>query len=206
MSSKRDNSHQLEQIIQRLNPHVPAGLRDDAMPRISRDSNAIRQLRTYVAAHPQAKGLLTGHIGVGKSTELAFLAKEMQSARFVIQCSVASTLGVHNVDTFTLLIVVLEAAIRSWIDRLGPMPPGLVEELVNHVRKLLPEGKRPPPAQPARGQMFEAFAAAQVSLQLVIGQLLGGRISEGEQLAKVYSECLQRLGDSVTFPMRIWDR
>jgi hypothetical protein len=187
--SDKEKKALLEHIIQRLNPHFPAGVREDAMPRVNRDSSAVRQLQTYVAADPYAKRLLTGHIGVGKSTELAYFAREMQSKRFVIECSVASTLGVHNADTFTLLIVVLEAAIRSWINRLGPMPSGLVQELVGLVRQLLPEGKRPP--QPPT-TVIEALLDQSRALQEALGKM-PKRITTGEQLAKVYSDCLQRL-------------
>jgi len=107
------------------------------MPRVARDSNALRQIRTHLSADPLAKLLLSGHIGVGKSTELVQLAGEMQSERWVVQCSVAETLGVHNVNTFSLLVVLLEASIRSWIEKLGEMPPGLVEELVGDMDEVL---------------------------------------------------------------------
>lgn len=126
----------LKTILRRLNPNVPAGQRGDAMPRFPRDSNAMRQIRTHVSADPLAKLLFSGHIGVGKSTELLHLADEMESERWVIPCSVAGTLGVHNVSTFSLLVVLLEAVTHSWVEKLGQMPPGLVEELVRHIRDL----------------------------------------------------------------------
>ena len=138
------NSFSLEGIVRRLNPNIPAGVTPDGMPRIPRDSNAVRQITTLLRADPFGKVLLTGHIGVGKSTELVHLGKRACAQRFVIRCSIADSLGVHNADTFTLLVVVLEAAIRAWILQLGPMPPGLVEQFVDRVDKLLPEEKRPP--------------------------------------------------------------
>src|SRR5258708_3513731 len=73
-------SFHLDEIIQRLNPNLPAGTSDLSMPRISRDSNALRQIRTHLSADKNAKVLLTGHIGVGKSTEMLQLAKDMSSA------------------------------------------------------------------------------------------------------------------------------
>src|ERR1039457_2728537 len=94
----------LRELLRRLNPNVPAGQGDHALPRTPRDSSAMRQLRVSVSADPMTKALLAGHIGVGKSTELLHLAKEMSDERHVIQCSIAQTLGVHNVDTFSLLI------------------------------------------------------------------------------------------------------
>jgi hypothetical protein len=83
--------------------------------------------------------LLTGHIGVGKSTELLYLAQEMNAERFVIKCSIAQTFGVHNLDTFSLLLIILEASIRAWLERIGELPPDLIEELVNHLKKWQPK-------------------------------------------------------------------
>ncbi len=134
------NALPLEGIVRRLNPNVPAGATPDGMPRIPRDSNAVRQITTLLRADPFGKALLTGHIGVGKSTELINLTKELAPRRFIIRCSISDSLGVHNADTFTLLVVVLEASIHAWISQLGPMPPGLVDR----VDKLLPREKRPP--------------------------------------------------------------
>ncbi len=188
-TTSNTSNAKLVEIIERLNPNVPAGDGVGAMPRVPRDSSAVRQLRTYVASDPHAKALLTGHIGVGKSTELAALANDLSTTRFVIRSSAATTLGVNNVDTFTLLLVVLEAAIRCWIDRLGPMPRGLVEELVSNVRNLLPEESRPPKAP---STIFELAFEQQRAVQEALGKL-PKRISTGEQLAKIYSDGLHRL-------------
>ncbi len=65
----------------------------------------MRQLRTLLRADPYAKALLTGHIGVGKLTELWQLCRGLESERFVVWCSLAQSLGVHNTKTFSLLIV-----------------------------------------------------------------------------------------------------
>jgi len=153
------NRASLEAVLRRLNPNVPAGQTGDAIPRIPRDSTALRQIRAHLGADPFAKMLLTGHIGVGKSTELLHFAREMESDRWVIQCSVAHTLGVHNVNTFSLLVVLLEASIRSRVERLGEMPPGLVEGLEDHVAKLAPG---------------EHAATAHSPLQWLIPELEGG--------------------------------
>ncbi len=120
----------LVQVLRRLNPNVPAGGNEDVLPRTPRDSNAARQIRAHVGADPHVKLLLTGHIGVGKSTELLNLAKESQEYRWVVFCSVAETLGVHNVTVFSLLVMLLRETVRSWTERLGDVPPGLVEALV----------------------------------------------------------------------------
>ena len=53
----------LKTILLRLNPNVPAGLRKDAMPRIPRDGNAMRQIRTHLSADPLAKLL---HLRIAK--------------------------------------------------------------------------------------------------------------------------------------------
>ncbi len=45
----------LEAIVRRLNPNVPAGAVAGAMPRIARDSNAVRQITALLRADPSAK-------------------------------------------------------------------------------------------------------------------------------------------------------
>lgn len=184
-SHSRESSNKLKQALRRLNPNVPAGLDDHAPPRMERPSNALRQLRTHVSTDPLAKVLLTGHIGVGKSTELLYLAREMQTDRFVIQCSI-SPLGAHNIDTFTLLIVVLESCIRAWADRLGNIPPGLIENLTEHVRSLVPETKKP--SRKTENPTIEAL----LSLQGLLGEK-PGQIKTAKELSKLYTEVLQRL-------------
>lgn len=198
-TSKPNSTLDLREIIRRLNPNVPAGQGKAAIPRTPRDSNALRQLRTYVSADLYAKALLTGHVGVGKSTELLHLAHEMDAERFVIQCSIAQTLGVHNVDTFSLLVVILEAAIRSWIERLGEIPSGLIEELIDHIRNLLPAEKRPAKkAKKARSSLTDVMLT-QASFARILGELLKDvdlaetKRSESHQLVGLYSEILQRL-------------
>ena len=175
MSTEKDGaSDTLEQIIRRLNPNVPAGARSDAMPRIPRDSGAVRQMTTYLRADPFGKVLLTGHIGVGKSTELLRLANELAFERFVVRCSVADSLGVQNVDTFTLLVVILEAAIRSWLADLGPMPSGLVEELVQKIRD--------------RQDVSEALTRTELAARYYLGYL-----ESGDELAAVCAEWIRSL-------------
>jgi hypothetical protein len=145
----------------------------------------MRQIRAHLGADPFAKLLLTGHIGVGKSTELYNLAGEMQSERWVVRCSVADTLGVHNVNTFSLLVVLLEATMRSWVEVLGEMPPGLVEDLVQHVRTLLPKERRPPktPAETLRP----------TAADLKTGAHARKTVRSGEDLLRIYFEVLQSL-------------
>ena len=186
------SARSLEEIVRRLNPNLPAGATSDGMPRIPRDSNAVRQITTLLRADPLGKALLTGHIGVGKSTELIHLTRELAPQRFTIRCSIADSLGVHNADTFTLLVVVLEAAIRAWISQLGPMPPGLVEQLVDRVEKLLPREKRPPKRLVIPAPLEPLGAAALEALS----EQHGGdprAIRTGEQLAVLYADCIRRL-------------
>ncbi|MFI5456070.1 MAG: hypothetical protein ACHRXM_11530 [Isosphaerales bacterium] len=183
----------LAEVIRRLNPNVPAGFGPVGMPRTPRDSNAMRQVRTHVTADPFAKVLLTGHIGVGKSTELLNLSHEMKDDRFVIWCSIAKTLGAHNADTFSLLVAILEASIRAWIEELGDLPPGLVEELVDHIRDLFPANKRPRKSATAGRLLFEP--AMTMSMQR-LERILGGSTPKpitGQELSRLYSEMLQRL-------------
>ncbi|MFH1919684.1 MAG: hypothetical protein ABIP48_07375 [Planctomycetota bacterium] len=186
------NRASLEAVLRRLNPNVPAGQTGDAIPRIPRDSTALRQIRAHLGADPFAKMLLTGHIGVGKSTELLHFAREMEANRWVIQCSVASTLGVHNVNTFSLLVVLLEASIRSWVKRLGEISPGLVGGLVDLVRKLVPEETRPAKLTPLHRIQKELLE------QVDARALLAGKptlriVDTGWALLNLYDEILQRL-------------
>ena len=183
----------LEEIVRRLNPNVPAGTRADGMPRIPRDSTAVRQITTLLRADPFGKALLTGHIGVGKSTELAHLTNELASQRFTIRCSVADSVGAQNTDTFTLLVVVLEAAIRAWIEKLGPMPPGLVEQFVGRVEPRSLEELSAPPikdsAQIVRRRPNGVLRWAAMQERLLEYK----RIKTGEQLAAFYSDCIRQL-------------
>jgi len=180
----------LHDILRQLNPNVPAGQDGNAIPRTPRDSSALRTLRISVSADPVAKCLLAGHIGAGKSTELLNLAREMEQDRHVIQCSIARTLGVHNVDTFSLLIVVLEASIRSWVDFLGEMPRGLVEELVGHVRNLVPDNRR---GAKRTGKPRTAPTDLAEALMELVLRMAPEEITTGRQLATLYSSVVQRL-------------
>ncbi len=168
----------LQQVIRRLNPNVPAGLNEAVLPRIPRDSRAIRQMYTHLNADPLAKVLLTGHIGVGKSTELLHLAQEMTKERLVIQCSVTKTLGTHNLDTFSLLLIILEASLRAWLEHFKELPVGLVEELVNPLRKLIPAG--------GTGDGFASLFNPELATTAL-------EINTGSQLLNLYSKALQRL-------------
>jgi hypothetical protein len=182
-SEAAERGEVLQRLLQTLNPNVPAGI-SGGMRRVAREAAAVRQLGTLVRADPNAKVLLTGHIGVGKSTELTYLATQLDEARVVIQCSVVDSLGIQNLNVFSLLVVVLEAAIAKWLSEFGELPPGLLAELVDHVRQLIPERKRPPKANaafPALSQAAAAFAG------------LPTRITTGQQLRQLYSECIRRL-------------
>jgi hypothetical protein len=190
------NALSLEAIVRRLNPNVPAGILADAMPRISRDSNAVRQITALLRADPFGKALLTGHIGVGKSTELLHLTRELAPWRFTIRCSIADSLGVRNADTFTLLVVVLEAAIRAWNTQLGSMPAGLVEQLVARVAKLVPADKQPRKTAGSSlrpdGSLSQTIDVFHEFLAEMKGE--GSRqIRTGEQLAELYADCIRRL-------------
>jgi hypothetical protein len=162
------------------------------MPRIPRDSNAVRQITTLLRADPFGKALLTGHIGVGKSTELVHLTNELASERFTIRCSVAESVGAQNADTFTLLFVVLEAAISAWISQLGPMPPGLVEQLVDRVEKLVPEEWALGPQDRARAKISQYYSVFREVMREAYGKLTA-RIRTGEELETFYSDCIRRL-------------
>jgi hypothetical protein len=178
----------LKQVIRRLNPNVPAGLNDSVLPRIPRDSNTIRQLYTHLNADPLAKVLLTGHIGVGKSTELLYLAQKMNKERLVIQASVSKTLGTHNLDTFSLLLIILEASLQAWIEHFKELPVGLVEELVNHIQKLMPAEDT--------GDVFASLLNPELPASVP-------KTSTGSQLLNLYSKALRRLALREVLPSQI---
>jgi hypothetical protein len=168
----------LQELIRRFNPNLPAGTNDFTIPRTPRESSAIRQIAVQIGADPRAKVLLTGHIGVGKSTEILNLGRQMESERFVVSCSTASTLGAHNVNAFSLLVVILEATVRNWTSRIGDLPPGLVESIKNRLKGLDKKVKLPPP--------FREFLAASQSLFSEVGP-------RGGELAALLSNSLGNL-------------
>jgi hypothetical protein len=183
----RREAPDLNRILQRLNPNIPAGVSADALPRIARDSNALRQLRIYLKADPVAKVLLTGHIGVGKSTELFHLAREMDAERWVIECSVGQSLGVHNVNTFALLLVLLRDAMHSWVAKLGDVPAGLVQELVGHLNLLLKENTRSDP-----GDDVLVPYLIPPRMLLPSREKISRGIRRGADLVRLYDEMLLR--------------
>jgi len=168
----------LREILRRLNPNVPAGRHELAMPRVSRDSPALKQLRTLVSVDPHAKALLAGHIGVGKSTELSHLASEMSRERFVVECSMARKLCAHNTSAFALLIVILESCVRTWLDGLGDMPRGLVETLIGHLGSPLSKGE-------AKPSFFDELIG--------VSSRASGEPRSARELADKYDEVIQRL-------------
>ena len=179
----------LTTILRRLNPNVPAGLQDDAMPRIPRDDNALRQIRAHLRADPMAKLLLSGHIGVGKSTELGQLAREMEDERCVVRCSVADTLGAHNVTAFSLLVLLMQASIRSWVEKVGNMPAGLVEELGQQAAKLFPASAESSPGSEPASTRTLAFS----DLPGITGEVVKRNIKSAEDLHGLYVMILKNL-------------
>jgi hypothetical protein len=142
-----------------------------------------------------AKVLLTGHIGVGKSTELFHLAREMDAARWVIECPVGQSLGVHNVNTFALLLVLLRDAVRSWVTKLGDVSAGLVQELVAQLNLLLHENSR---SRPRDDILVPHLIPPRMLLRS--GEKISREIRTGADLARLYDEMLYRVAlGSATF-------
>lgn len=127
------SKNKLQTIFSQLNPRVPAGSTNSTLQRIHRDENIVNDLLIQLRADEQAKVLLSGHIGVGKSTELIYLAEQMEEERFIVQCSISQVLGVvHTLDIFSLLIIILQALIEAWQVKLQSFPKGLIERLVKY--------------------------------------------------------------------------
>ena len=185
----------LVSVIRRLNPNVPAGADKEALPRIERTSNAMRQISAQVSADPLAKVLLAGHIGVGKSTELLEFGRQMAQERLVIRFSVAERLGVHNVSTFALLLVLLESVVRRpWAQRKDSIPPGIIEQLIEKLNVLLERRIRP--SAPNRVLARDLIPSA----MLLRGEKVARGIDTAQGLLRLYREMLQQIAlRSVSF-------
>lgn len=127
----------LQTVFSRLNPRIPAGSGDAALQRIPRDENITEDLIIQLGSDEKSKVLLSGHIGVGKSTELLYLAEQMKEDRFIVQCSISRVFGVaHSLDIFSLLIIILHTLIKNWQVQLKQFPKGLLERLAKyHINK-----------------------------------------------------------------------
>jgi hypothetical protein len=183
----------LDAILRRLNPQRPAGDCRDGMPRVPRDSAAVRQLRMLVAADPMATVLLSGHIGVGKSTELLDLSRRMESERFVVRIEIAQRLGIQNITTFSLLMLVVEALVREWQSRLGEIPYRLRDGLVVQLRNLLPEEGRFRVVGPEKPSAAFPAEAAGPKLFRDTGKDRFRSVCNGTQLLAAYFEAVERL-------------
>jgi hypothetical protein len=182
----------LAAILRRLNPNVPAGTSEEGLQRFPRDSAALRQLRTHIAADPHAKVLLSGHIGVGKSTELFHLARQFANERLVVRCEIGEKLGVHNVTTFSLLIAILEASMNSLWEIWGKVSLGLVEEIRGQVSRFLPGllngNRKPNSAQEA--VLWKVFAP---SASFETGSALTLKLRNADDIRRLFTDALQRL-------------
>ncbi len=183
----------LESVIRRLNPNVPAGLGEDALPRIDRDSNAMRQIPHPSGADPLAKVLLAGHIGVGKSTELLELGRQMERDRLVIRFSVAERLGVHNVSTFALLLVVLEAALQRLVDMKRPIPPGIIEQLKSRLNELLRRPARSRSRVPNLAEKLLPSVTLHPGGEIVVRDARPRILHATRDVVRLYGEMLQRI-------------
>lgn len=172
MQNATISQEDLRELLRRLNPNRPASLSDNSLPRIERVGGSLSLLSTRLKADPYAKALVAGHIGVGKSTELMHLAESLENDYFVIFRSVSSVLGAHNASVPTLLIFLLEEAVRRWNAELAPMP----KELVRNI-----------------GEMFGRRADGGSGLPLLLS-LIGLQIPSESQMEKdspVFSTSIQ---------------
>ncbi len=129
MQNAANSQDELRRLLRRLNPNRPASLSEDTLPRIDRIGGSLSLLATHLKADPYTKALVAGHIGVGKSTELMHLAESLKADYFVIFRSVSSVLGAHNTSVPTLLVFLMEEAVKRWNRELGEMPRELVRNI-----------------------------------------------------------------------------
>ncbi|OQX95953.1 hypothetical protein B6I21_02720 [candidate division KSB1 bacterium 4572_119] len=129
MQNAKTSQEELRGLLRRLNPNRPASLSHNTLPRIERVGGSLSMLSTHLKADQYTKALIAGHIGVGKSTELMYLAESLKNEYFVIFRSVSSVLGAHNTSVPTLLVFLLEEAVRRWNAEFEPMPKELVRNI-----------------------------------------------------------------------------
>lgn len=134
MQNETDTQAELRDLLRKLNPNRPASAFQDTLPRIERVGGSLNLLSTRLRADPYTKALVAGHIGVGKSTELMHLADLLQEDYFVIFRSVSSVLGAHNTSVPTLLVFLLDEAVRRWNAELDDIPKGLTDNISNAFR------------------------------------------------------------------------
>jgi len=132
MQNETNSQDELRGLLRRLNPNRPASLSQNTLPRIERVGGSLSLLSTHLKADQFTKALVAGHIGVGKSTELMHLAESLKNDYFVIFRSVSSVLGAHNTSVPTLLVFLLEEAVRRWNAELEAMP----EELIHNIGEI----------------------------------------------------------------------
>ncbi len=126
MENATNLQDELRGLLRRLNPNRPASLSQNTLPRIERVGGSLSLLSTHLKADQYTKALVAGHIGVGKSTELIHLAESLKNDYYVIFRSVSSVLGAHNTSVPTLLVFLLEEAVRRWNSEFEQMPTELV--------------------------------------------------------------------------------
>ncbi len=114
MQNATKSQEELRSLLRRLNPNRPASLSQNTLPRIERVGGSLSLLSTHLKADQYTKALVAGHIGVGKSTELMHLSELLKNDYFVIFRSVSSVLGAHNTSVPTLLVFLLEEAVKRW--------------------------------------------------------------------------------------------
>ena len=135
-SRRASRENPLVAALQRLNAERPAGGRD-ALERVDRpERDVIRQLRLNLdtASHP-ARLLLTGQIGVGKSSELWHLQRlYRESERFLpIHCDLESQMSPERCGAIGVLLAMFRDALSDYPDLVGQRQPRreLVDRIMN---------------------------------------------------------------------------
>ncbi len=204
MQQAQISKPQLREVLKRLNPRVPAGANDAVLPRVPRDPGVIEDLFAQLEADENAKALLAGHIGVGKSTELLHLAKKMSGQRFVLHCPVSQALGmVHTLDVFSLLMIILQTAIKAWLERLGEFPSGLRERLAAHIGDyLLKQGDEYDlNSKTTDTEISDLYAGSLKNISLLPISVRQKLAVDSNDTAKTCSTVLKQLADAAKMPV-----
>ena len=121
----------LEEAIRVLNPQKRLGGRELDEFYVSRDSRALERIKTLLLQASEVKVLFTGHRGVGKSTELAQLQKDLDQF-WTVFFSVFNKLDPNYLDYRDILFSIpLQILLKVKADRqikLNPKTTRRIEE------------------------------------------------------------------------------
>ena len=119
----------LEEAIRVLNPQKRLGGRELDEFYVSRDSRALERIKTLLLQASEVKVLFTGHRGVGKSTELAQLQKDLDQF-WTVFFSVFNKLDPNYLDYRDILFSIpLQILLKVKADRQIKLNPKTIRRI-----------------------------------------------------------------------------